>query len=72
MSLPITQCLMVRACTDEQAYKVLLERMTVNIKHGAYTEHACTHDPHCFTKVTPEQAEALEARLIRDMAETVS
>ena len=66
MSLPVSACMMIRACKNEEAYQGLLKRMRYNIKHGAFTVYDCKCDPPC-TPPTDAEAKQLEDRLTNDL-----
>jgi len=68
MSQPITDCIIARACMNEESYARLREAMRVNMLYGHWTTYhgPCPHDPKCIVP-TPEQVDALNARLQEDL-----
>lgn len=66
MSVPVSQCLFYSACSDEAAYKVFLDRMRINLAHGAFTIAACRHDPKCV-RPADDVITKLDARLREDL-----
>jgi len=66
VSLPVSECLFYRACNDDVAYTLLLERMRINMAHGAFTLTSCTHQPPCVRPGDFEM-ETLDTRLRNDL-----
>jgi hypothetical protein len=66
MSLPVSACLLSKACESEQAYQRVLTRLKFNAQCGAFTLWPCHHQPRC---PTPEvkKIEALVRRLKADL-----
>lgn len=70
MSQPIGDCIIAQACKSEEGYARLREAMRVNMLYGHWTTYhgPCPHDPKCFPpNPTPEQVDALNARLQEDL-----
>jgi hypothetical protein len=70
MSTPITDCMVAKACTSENGYVDMLKAMRINISSPCFSIYhdPCPHAPKCFTTMpTPEQIDALNARLRNDL-----
>lgn len=67
MSLPVSACLLSKACESEQAYQRVLTRLRFNVQCKAFSLWACHHRPPC-TMPDAQQISKLVARLQRDLA----
>lgn len=66
MSLPVSACLLSKACESEQAYQRVLTRLRFNVQCGSFSLWACHHRPQC-TMPDAKQISKLVARLQRDL-----
>ena len=66
MSIPITDCMISRACDSEEGYKKLLDSVIYNMSQLAYSRLPCPCEKkHTFT---PEQASQLSNRINEDVS----
>jgi len=66
MSQPVSECLIYKACRDEEAYRILIQKMRINLKHGGFTMSECAHTPPCKPP-TPEEIRKLDARAVAEL-----
>ena len=66
MSLPISACLLSKACTSEPAYQRILTRLRFNSQCGHFALWACHHKPRC-PMPDVAQINALVQRLKTDL-----
>jgi hypothetical protein len=67
MSLPVSACLLSKACVSEEAYARILKRMKFNAMVGAFTVWPCHHQPRC-PMPSLELIKEFKARLKKDLA----
>lgn len=61
MSLPISQCLIIKAILNKpKARDTLRERIDYNKKFGAFTLHQCLCSPRCVEKLTDSKIERFQ------------
>lgn len=65
MSTPISYCLIVEACSNEESYQQLLQAMKYNLSQPAWTQFPCQCNPK--HTATEEQITALNKRLGNDL-----
>ena len=65
MSYPISNCVIVKATSNEKIYQILLALYACNIRHGAYIQTPCRHKPRCHASA--KKLKELRTRLKADL-----
>lgn len=66
MSLPVSACLLSKACTSELAYQRILTRLRFNAQCGQFALWPCHHQPRCPMPTVAQRA-TLVQRLKADL-----